>query len=352
MDEVIKRLMFKPYVSLGRSRLKMPQGATAPAERLYILHEGESATLAYFSLSIRTRYPHCDVHYQDIHLPPEPIAPGDVLIVIRYIPRSWQVWLDRQMINIHLIVYFMDDDLLDHQALSALPKSYRKKILKRGAEQHAWISLHCDQLWVSTPYLAKKYRHLDAVLISPSPCVSYLQRQKPVRLAYHGTSAHREEKQWLRSIMEGVLAARENVTFELFGEFDVYKTYRDLPRVKVMHPMSWNNYLAYTMTHEVDIGLAPLLPSEFNAARGAIKFFDFARMGAFGIYTNVAPYSDVIAQNVDGLLLENNIDIWISSLLLLVDNPEKRASLVSQAILKAQRLSSSLNVKLLCEDVS
>jgi len=123
MDEVIKRFMFKPYVSLGRPRLKMPQGATAPAKRLYILHEGESATLAYFSLSIRIRYPDCDVHYQDIHFPPEPIAPGDVLIVIRYMPRSWQAWLDRQMINIHLIVYFMDDDLLDHQALSALPKS-------------------------------------------------------------------------------------------------------------------------------------------------------------------------------------------------------------------------------------
>ncbi|MGK3539499.1 hypothetical protein ACSLOP_30130, partial [Escherichia coli] len=41
-------------------------------------------------------------------------------------------------------------------------------------------------------------------------------------------------------------------------------------------------------SQQADIGLAPLLMSKFNAARGGVKFYDFVRMGAAGIYSNVS----------------------------------------------------------------
>lgn len=42
------------------------------------------------------------------------------------------------------------------------------------------------------------------------------------------------------------LDACPQASFEIFGEHEIYKLYRDLPRVSVLHPMSWQNYLAYT----------------------------------------------------------------------------------------------------------
>ena len=342
MDEVIRRLMFKPYrsISKSRSQLQKKQPGSISAKRLYILHEGSSATIAYFSISFCMRYPECAVHYQDITQPPAPIIAGDVVIIVRHLPFDWQHRLTSQLKDVHLVVYFMDDDLLDPLAFQGLPKRYHKKLLQRGSAQRNWITAYCDEIWVSTPYLVKKYQHLDASLIEPIPSVSLLQRQSPVRLAYHGSSSHQHEKRWLHEVIEGVLQSRNNVTFELFGEHEVYKQYRDLPRVKVLHPMSWQNYLSYTMSHDIDIGLAPLLPSGFNSARGAIKFFDFARMGAFGVYSNVVPYAGFIHSNQDGILLRNHVDIWVSSLLVLIDNPEKRATLANQAKLRARKLSA------------
>ena len=73
--------------------------------------------------------------------------------------------------------------------------------------------------------------------------------------------------------------------------------------------------------------LAPLLPSRFNAARGATKWMDYARMGAVGIYTDVQPYSDHVLHAKDGLLLPNNPADWVKSILELADNPAQRAEM-------------------------
>ena len=95
--------------------------------------------------------------------------------------------------------------------------------------------------------------------------------------------------------------------------------------------VSWQNYLAYTKTHHLDIGLAPLLDSDFNSARGPVKFYDFVRMGAVGLYSNCVPYSDFIEQNVNGILLENDPHIWIKALSLLVSADHKRSELAFNA---------------------
>lgn len=79
--------------------------------------------------------------------------------------------------------------------------------------------------------------------------------------------------------MEQVLQRCPNVSFEIFGEHEIYKLYRELPRVSVLHPMSWENYLAYTKSQQADIGLAPLLMSKFNAAREASNFMILCEWG-------------------------------------------------------------------------
>jgi hypothetical protein len=88
--------------------------------------------------------------------------------------------------------------------------------------------------------------------------------------------------------------------------------------------MTWPQYLAYTQSRKADIGLAPLLPSRFNAARGATKWMDYTRMGAVGIYTDVAPYSDHVHHANDGLLLPNTPELWVQQILELASDPAKR----------------------------
>lgn len=98
----------------------------------------------------------------------------------------------------------MDDDLFDPTALSTLPKEYRTKIIRRSAAQHRWITQYCDNIWVSTAYLANKYAHLNPEIVSAKPSLALIETHRSVKIAYHGSSSHREEKYWLRQIVEGI----------------------------------------------------------------------------------------------------------------------------------------------------
>lgn len=332
MDELIRKKLFKPYLKLNKQSYGNQQIITLNCNVLFILHEGTSPTLAYFESAITNQFPDARCQFIDTLTPPDVIIPeGAAMVIIRFISPQWQLQVERNIDNLSRIVYFMDDDLFDPTVLSGLPKEYRTKIIRRSAAQHRWITQHCDEIWVSTPYLAKKYTHLNPEVVSAKPSLSLLEGRQPVKIAYHGSSSHREEKHWLRQVVEGVLQACPSASFEIFGEHDIYKFYRDLPRISVLHPMSWPNYLAYTKTHRLDIGLAPLLDSAFNFARGPVKFYDFVRMGAVGVYSNRAPYNDFIEQNINGILLENDPQRWIDAISLLINKEKKRAELASNA---------------------
>lgn len=332
MDELIRKALFKPYLQLSKHSYGNQREPLIDCQFLLILHEGNSPTLAYFEAAITSRFPGITCQLIDTSTPSEiKIDEGTAMVIIRFISPQWQREIEQHIDKVSQLVYFMDDDLLDPFALKTLPKEYRTKIIRRSAAQHKWITEYCDDIWVSTPYLAKKYAHLNPDIVPAKPSSILLGVQIPVRIAYHGSSSHRDEKYWLREVVEGVLTLCSQASFEIFGEHEIYKLYRDLPRVSVLHPMSWQNYLAYTQSHQLDIGLAPLLDSDFNQARGPVKFYDFVRMGAVGIYSNCSPYSDFIEQNVNGILLDNEPQKWINALSLLVNAKSKRHQLAYNA---------------------
>jgi hypothetical protein len=136
--------------------------------------------------------------------------------------------------------------------------------------------------------------------------------------------------------MEAVQARSGDVHFELFGTHAASKLLRRVPRVSVLHPMSWPNYLAFTATRKRDIALAPLLPGAFNAARGPTKFYDYARMGAVGLYSNVSPYREFVRHDVDGLLLDNEPAAWIEAVLALASDEHRRMAMAAAATQRAR----------------
>ncbi|HBZ14633.1 MAG TPA: glycosyl transferase group 1 family protein [Pantoea sp.] len=341
MDELIRKALFRPYLRLNKQSIDNQHDAWSECRSLLILHEGDSPTLAYFAEAIKCRFPAAECQLVDtLTTPAMTFDKGAAIVVIRFISQQWQREIERNIDALSQVIYFMDDDLFDPSALEALPKAYRTKIIRRSASQHRWITEHCDTIWVSTPFLANKYAHLKPDVIAPLPLSRSRTQRQPVKIAYHGSRSHQAEKYWLRQVIEGVLTACPQASFEIFGEHEIYKLYRDLPRVTILHPMSWQNYLDYTLHHHVDIGLAPLLASEFNQARGPVKFYDFVRMGAVGVYSNCAPYSDFIEQNINGVLLNNDPQKWVETLTLLVNSDQKRQHLASNALAFTQTLTN------------
>jgi hypothetical protein len=300
----------------GRAR---PPAAVRPAaRRCVLLEEGRSPSGDYLLGPWLQGLGLPVVRADWRHAPaPGDLATGDLVVLSRYVPPSWRRPLQKHLEELAGLAYFMDDDLLDSRAHAGLAPGYAKKLATLAASQRRWLELHADTFWVATPALAAKYADLDARVIPLAPPPALLEPRQALRIVYHGTASHAAEIEWLHEVISGVQSQCAHTDFELFGEHPVHRRYRELPRVAVLHPMRWENYLAYTATHPAAIGLAPLLPGPFNAARGAVKFYDYARMGAAGVYTDVEPYRGFVRDGVDGVLLPNDPRQWIATLVAL-----------------------------------
>lgn len=307
---------------------------------VYVLSTGDSASLAYI-LEPHLRTLGLTVLPIQDHKTgtPQPHVICSTVVITRYLEPQWLSTLRRFKEEGGRIIYFMDDDLLDPEVTRDLPSRYAHKIRKFAASKRAFLEQYCDEFWVSSPYLATKYAHLNATVLQPRPGANVFGQSSSVTVCYHGTASHSAELVWLPPIVSAVQKNVNNAHFEVFGDHQVNKKYRDIPRVSVLHPMSWQNYLAYTATVRRDIALAPLLPQPFNKGRGPTKFFDFVRMGAVGLYTDVSPYRDFVRDGVDGILLANDPDAWVSAISQLAREPERRQALVAAARTRAVELA-------------
>lgn len=295
-----------------------------------IISDGDNASIAYL---LR---PHLiDLGFENIVISAAN-AGGDVscnlVVISRYLPYHWIKPLIRFRESGGRVVYFMDDDLFDREALRTLPRDFAAKVSRLAINKKCILEKICQEFWLASPYLCEKYSGLNPVLLEPKP--TFFEPETAVELCsivYHGTSSHQKEIAWLLPIIRQVQSASDKTSFEISGDHSINKMYRSLPRTSIIHPMSWSNYFSYTSSTSKEIGLAPLLPSLFNAGRGPTKFFDFTRMGAVGIYTDVPPYRDFVRNGIDGILLPNDPAVWVEEVLKLANDAEQREAMLAAA---------------------
>lgn len=327
--------LFPRFEILARWRRRVGRpGFSGGAGRLVVLHLGPSPTLDYFLPAFGRQRPALPLVTIDMANkgPGEVgLTEGDAVVILRYLPTAWCQYLSERVSGLAELVYFMDDDLLDPATLAELPKDYGHRVWKLATTYRDWLRSCCTSFWVSTPALAGKYAALAPVLVGPMPAPALLVRQPLVKVVYHGSGSHRGELLWLRPVVEMVQARCDDIHFEFFGDKKVKLLFRDLPRVSILHPMHWQNYLAFTASHARDIGLAPLLPGRFNMGRGNTKFFDFARLGAVGLYSRSVGYVGFVRDGVNGLLLENDPIQWAEAIIALAHDAPHRRTLAEQA---------------------
>jgi glycosyltransferase involved in cell wall biosynthesis len=245
------------------------------------------------------------------------------------------------------VIYFMDDDLLDWKALLSVPSPYAFRLWRKATSKRKWVLSSCSELWVSTPYLAQKYSTWNPRLLRPIASGPLLDRPwinlinspsldsaNPVRICYHGTWSHRDDMKWLAPVIAEVQRRCLNTVFEVIGGDRVARIFKGIPRVCVLPTMSWPDYLKHTQTVRQDIGLAPLRDTLFNRGRGPIKFFDYARAGAVGIYSAGPAFSEFVSHEVDGYVLRNDPELWVNTIANLVNLPHLRQQMADAAWLK------------------
>ncbi len=305
--------------------------------RWLVLQAGANPSTDYY-IRPRAAASGIDAVYRDVEhdIPSaEDLQEGTQVVIVRYLNRRWAEALRAHAGRLAQVVYFMDDDLLEPSAWEGLPRSYHDKLARHFATTGQEIAELASQLWVSTPELAARYAQQEPIVMPPLPLVDDVPRAEHeaalmhadngfVRMFYHGTRSHEAEIRWLHPIVAACLEACPQAHFEIIGDHEVNRLYRGLPRTRVLHPMSWPNYVAHCRTMRGHIGLVPLLEGSFNAGRSYTKVFDVARCGAVGVYSRGGPYDAALLRDEDGLLM-NDKQAWVGRIVELIADASLRS---------------------------
>lgn len=308
-----------------------------------LLHQGAGSTIDHF-LRAPLEQQGLTLLDVDSSQPPQPgqlalLAELPLIVVVRYLTAPWQAALRQLRRSGCRLAYLMDDDLLDPGCLSGLPQPYRRRLQQRITRRRHLVPALFDHIWVTSAVLADRYGHLGARLLPLQPHASLLVRPEAVQLAYLGTTVHQAEFHWLLDLFSQIQQRHGNTQITVFGDLAINRLLRHLPRLRVIHPMPWGNYLAATGCTPIDLLLCPLLASHFNAARAAVKFIDAARCGAAGLYSDRAPYRGFVRDGVDGLLLDDQHSSWLMQLEALIGDPQRRRQLAAACRQRALELS-------------
>lgn len=270
---------------------------------------------------------------------PEPQAlNGADVIFVRYVPPAWARALSVSGTRPRRLAIFIDDDVFDLRASSATPWRYRWKLLRLAGRRKNWLRRHGAELWVGSARLRDKYAAWRPRLLEPRP----LHDTPPLtRVFYHGSASHAREHAWVCALMRPVLEANPNLCFEVIADRRSARCYRRLPRTWVVAPMPWQSYRAFLSTPGRHIGLAPMLPGAFNAARSHTRFFDITEAGAVGIYARDSVYDGVIEDARNGLLLPMDLSAWSAAILALARDHGRIAQMSAQAATTAAALGQA-----------
>jgi GT2 family glycosyltransferase/glycosyltransferase involved in cell wall biosynthesis len=256
------------------------------------------------------------------------------------------------------LVYEVDDDLLDGQAL-------RKRGFRGDAadltNRVLALTLAADCVTVSSDALHKKFATLNRNVVfvpnaldvdlwrldedAPPALLNVENRQHNGRITigYVGTPTHDEDL----ALVDGAIAELR----ELFpGRIDVqviggFGQGKEAFGSVIPLPLA-NDYPSFVRwlraTVRWDIGLVPLAGSRFNANKSYLKFLECGALGMAMVCSQGPEYAKVVRHGENGLLVENTQRAWTSALSDLIRKPADRIG-VARAAYESIRTEHSLN---------
>lgn len=262
----------------------------------------------------------------------------DLVILHRFTPALMPASLLEKILASGKPVIYESDDLLndipeDH------PEAAEGKNWKEGIE---YAIRHAHAIVVSTDSLATQYRAFN-------PCVHVLKNYidhdlffrdvsrksigDPVTIGLMGSS-----------IQPANFAIIEDVLHDLRTKYGHSITWHFLG---TQCPAGWENlpnvqYFPFIPDYATcanklqslawDIGLIPLAKADrYNECKTYIKWLDYSSCGIASVFSDVAVYDEVVTHDVTGYLLPDDPAIWLSTIIELIEYPEKRAVIATAA---------------------
>jgi glycosyltransferase involved in cell wall biosynthesis len=245
------------------------------------------------------------------------------------------------------IVYELDDDLLNTDPSIGPPHDFfsqpdvKRRMIKNIAD--------ADLVTVSTEPLAEVMRQYNENVAVLPNCIDerIFARPPAIRddgrfvIGWEGSSSHGLD--WT--------AARDGVARFLKGNPDAWMWF-----IGNAHPVGLPSAQTigapwlpidrlpehYYRVKRIDIGLAPLWRSKFNASKSHIRALMYCALGVPAIYSNEPPYRSFIEHGTTGFLAKGEHE-WLRYLRILANDPELRTSMGEHGRVEATRWTAQGN---------
>jgi tetratricopeptide (TPR) repeat protein len=114
----------------------------------------------------------------------------------------------------------------------------------------------------------------------------------PVIIGWGGSTGHTEDLKWIAPALKRFCDQNDGVCFSFMGnpqQFEeVFGSWARSDKCRYKDPGSLSDYFGFLDT--LDIGLAPLKDTPFNACRSDVKFIEYASRGVVPVLSDTGPY--------------------------------------------------------------
>lgn len=255
-------------------------------------------------------------------------------------------WLPAWRASGASLVYELDDDLLDAQALLARKFDGDTAELARKI---IWLSEHADLVTVSTESLA-------ALLAARNPNVQVVPNlldgdlwrlgderdhasgpyarsaDGPIRIGYIGTPSHDEDLALVTDAMQRLQARYgSRIEIEVIGAFQ-----NSVPmfgrRIALPRNTDYPSFVSWLLQRvHWDIGIIPLADDRFNRSKSNLKFLEYAALDMAIVCSDVESYRNIGRHEDNGLMVANDASTWCDAVSRLIDDPDLRRDLALRA---------------------
>jgi len=245
------------------------------------------------------------------------------------------------------LVWETDDDLwnIDPTNLRAA-RAYNPQFLAEIADTVRMA----DMVTTSTNYLAEQMSKFSRNVVVLPNCVEHglfeveRPRREKVTVGWAGGDSHARDLGSVAPLLRRFFRRNPHVDLHVIG-WGSGKRVADFPahmrpflqpnplqEMGVEHrytPWSaeiWDYYAGI----DFDIGIAPLIPNEFNRSKSAIKALEYAALGIPVIASDVEPYREFVVDGVTGFLVKREHE-WEARLRDLANDEAMRLEMGAKA---------------------
>jgi tetratricopeptide (TPR) repeat protein len=289
-----------------------------------------------------------DCHYAH-RLLPKLVEAADVL-VLPFL-HNWDLFpvIEERRAAGQTTVFEANDYFYDIQPWNPIAPQWQDRAIQ---DEYRHFMAAADAVQTSTPELGRRWgkwarrvvvfrNHLAEI----PPLASIPAR--PLTIGWGGSPGHFADWYALAPRLQEWLDAHPTVQLAVMTN-EFAQPFLRLPpeRYHFMRFGSLADYLKFLGA--LDIGLAPLLPTEYNRGRSDVKFLEYASRGVPGIYADLEPYRETVVPEQTGLLYGTEQE-WVACLDRLAADASLRQRIREQAhvyVSQKRRLADNIGERL------